>query len=210
MHHIVLVSSNHYFHEILEQFCIKRDDYQFHAFGKWEECVSHFTQDMDIYITDNYSPEHVNSINVPILYLGDDIGINIANNVVVVSIPFYLDDFLVILRTKLEAFRIKKSKRIKWSVFVLDVIAKELQHIPTGQKMLLTDKEIAIVVCLYSLRDKGALRHEDLAEYILGHENTIDSHAIPSHIYRVRQKLAELSIEEDFIISDKNGYQLVL
>ena len=85
-----------------------------------------------------------------------------------------------------------------------------MHYLPTENVILLTDKEIAIIVCLYSLGSRGFVSHDDLAEYILGHENTIDSHAIPSHIYRLRQKLAERSIEDDFIVSDKKGYHLVI
>ncbi|MCH2037098.1 MAG: winged helix-turn-helix domain-containing protein [Rickettsiales bacterium] len=212
MHTILLVSSNYFYHELLEQFCSKRDGYGLMKVESFDECQEQIQQEQaDIVITDVLSAHEMASLSaLPLIYFSEHSQEPMPEHVAVIKRPCYFDDVLKILRTKLEASRIRKDKRISWSVFMLDVLAKELHYLPSEVRISLTDKEIALIVCLHSLRDKEFVSHDDLAEYVLGHENTVDSHAIPSHIYRLRQKLAEHSIEEDIITTDKKGYRLVI
>lgn len=71
----------------------------------------------------------------------------------------------------------------------------------------LTDKEAAMLGCLYHHR-QGWLSRQDLLEEVWGYSESITTHTLETHLYRLRSKLRGLFGEEDIIITRNSSYRL--
>ena len=68
----------------------------------------------------------------------------------------------------------------------------------------LTEKEIEIILYLNS--DSVKKNVLNLQKKIWGYSSNIETHTVETHIYRLRKKINEKFKDNEFILSDKNGY----
>jgi len=76
-----------------------------------------------------------------------------------------------------------------------------------GQSIRLTEKESAILVCLFENKEKLVSRRVLLAE-VWGYEHTATTHTVETHIYRLRQKIERNPSNSEFLRTEPGGYQL--
>lgn len=69
----------------------------------------------------------------------------------------------------------------------------------------LTEKEVALIQALYDAG--GMVEKEILLADTWGYQEGVDTHTLETHIYRLRQKIAE-HCQEEFILTEANGYRL--
>lgn len=72
----------------------------------------------------------------------------------------------------------------------------------------LTEKEISIIIHLYNAVN-NTISKQDLLLTIWGYSESIDTHTLESHIYKLRQKIEKDSSNPKIIITEKNGYKLI-
>ena len=68
----------------------------------------------------------------------------------------------------------------------------------------LTEKEIEIILYLTQSKKKHDVL--DLQKNIWGYSPDMETHTVETHIYRLRKKISNKFNDENFILSDKNGY----
>ena len=73
-------------------------------------------------------------------------------------------------------------------------------------KLKLTEKEANIILFLYN--SKIAIGIEKLQSEVWGYNSELETHTVETHIYRLRKKLLEKFNDNNFIQSEKNGYQI--
>ena len=77
-----------------------------------------------------------------------------------------------------------------------------------GQKVRLTEKEIAILKFLYRAGEKvitrGVLLHE-----VWGYSSGVTTHTLETHIYRLRQKIERDPSKPELLVFELGGYKLV-
>lgn len=71
----------------------------------------------------------------------------------------------------------------------------------------LTDKEGAVLLCLYHHRH-AVVPRQLLLEEVWGYGEGIDTHTLETHLYRLRQKLKAIPGGEDWIRSHQGTYRL--
>ena len=71
----------------------------------------------------------------------------------------------------------------------------------------LTEKEINIIIYLFNI--KKPVNVDELQTKVWGYQSEIETHTVETHIYRLRKKIYKKFKDENFIISKKNGYQIV-
>ena len=73
-------------------------------------------------------------------------------------------------------------------------------------KLKLTEKEINTITYL-SKSDKP-VSIDELQEKVWSYQSDIETHTVETHIYRLRKKILNTFNDKDFLISEKNGYQI--
>ena len=73
-------------------------------------------------------------------------------------------------------------------------------------KLKLTEKEINTITYL-SKSDKP-VSIEELQKKVWSYQSDIETHTVETHIYRLRKKIFNTFNDSNFIISEKNGYQI--
>lgn len=75
-----------------------------------------------------------------------------------------------------------------------------------GEEAKLTDKETDIL--LYLSRLKTPASRDELLREVWQYKDGVTTHTLETHIYRLRQKLAQLLDNKDVLLTDEGGYYL--
>ncbi len=76
-----------------------------------------------------------------------------------------------------------------------------------GKQIYLTEKEVAIIICLYESKG-SAISREELLKSIWGYVDSVETHTLETHIYRLRQKIEDNPSQPNIIITDGDGYKI--
>lgn len=101
------------------------------------------------------------------------------------------------------------TQDISFSGFTLRPRALELANTKSGTEVKVTEKECEILQFLLSLHG-GAAARETLLKAVWGYADGIETHTLETHIYRLRQKLEEDPSSPRVLVTDEDGYRLVL
>lgn len=106
---------------------------------------------------------------------------------------------------------IKRDAALSQQDFLL---ASDLLYRPAGKLLAckgrtieLTDKESALLHCLYHNRQDWLAR-ETLLQAVWGYGGGMDTHTLETHLYRLRGKLKEIGGDAEFILSRQGQYRL--
>ena len=101
------------------------------------------------------------------------------------------------------------TEEVKLSAeYSLLVRHKQLSHTASGKVAMLTDTEVRLLQ--YLAHAKGQLAAKDqLLKDVWGFGETIDTHTLETHIYRLRGKFRDLS-GNDGIEAAEGGYRLII
>jgi len=83
---------------------------------------------------------------------------------------------------------------------------KMLCDIGTDSVQTLTEKETTILKFLYQAFPSDISKAQILAE-VWGFQNTVSTHTLETHIYRLRQKISLLT-DKQLVLTTENGYRL--
>ena len=130
--------------------------------------------------------------------------IKFSNHLIIKKIPINIIELkekinLTILK---ERFKIQSNKYIK--DYNLDLNSREL--IKKNLKLKLTQKEIEIIILLDNSKKNQAV--VDLQKKVWGYSSDLETHTVETHIYRLRKKILEKFGDNNFILSEKNGYKI--
>ena len=73
-------------------------------------------------------------------------------------------------------------------------------------KLKLTEKEISSII--YIFKSTSAVKIQELQTKVWGYQSELETHTVETHIYRLRKKILKTFNDDDFIISNKNGYEI--
>ena len=83
---------------------------------------------------------------------------------------------------------------------------KMLCDIDSDSVQTLTEKETTILKFLYQAFPSDISKAHILAE-VWGFQNTVSTHTLETHIYRLRQKISQLT-DKQLVLTTENGYRL--
>ena len=78
--------------------------------------------------------------------------------------------------------------------------------ISKNSKLKLTEKETNTII--YLSKKNKAVSVDELQEDVWSYQPDIETHTVETHIYRLRKKILNIFHDNDFIISEKNGYKI--
>ena len=72
--------------------------------------------------------------------------------------------------------------------------------------MKLTEKEANIIVYLF--QSDNSVSVDRLQFDVWGYRSKLETHTVETHVYRLRKKILKKFNDNNFIISNKNGYKI--
>jgi DNA-binding response OmpR family regulator len=78
-----------------------------------------------------------------------------------------------------------------------------------GEDVRLTEKEVAILICLHEAGGKIVGR-EKLLDSVWGYADNVETHTLETHIYRLRQKIEMDPSDPKILLTQEAGYALTL
>ena len=118
------------------------------------------------------------------------------------NLPLTLKKLLEIINIKLIQLKFNSQSKMVIKNYELNLNSKFLSR--DNLNLKLTEKEIEIILYLNNLKTKHTVL--DLQKNIWGYTANMETHTVETHIYRLRKKIINFFKDNDFILSDKNGY----
>ena len=74
-------------------------------------------------------------------------------------------------------------------------------------KLSLTERETNLIIYLY--KSQNPVKIETLQKEVWEYGSKLDTHTVETHIYRLRKKISEKFNDQNFIKSQKKGYEII-
>ena len=116
--------------------------------------------------------------------------------------PILLLKLIELINIQLIKVKLNYQSKVNIKEYVLDINSKIFSK--NNLILKLTEKEIEIILYLINNNNKHSVL--DLQKNIWGYAADMETHTVETHIYRLRKKISDKFNEDNFIISDPNGY----
>ena len=74
------------------------------------------------------------------------------------------------------------------------------------KSIILTEKEIQLLELF--LNNQKPISKEKILSTVWNYSSDADTHTVETHIYRLRKKISDEFLDENFILTNKDGYYL--
>ena len=88
--------------------------------------------------------------------------------------------------------------------YTIDINAREMSS--NNIKLKLTEKEVNTIIYLSKVNKPISIN--ELQTKVWDYHSDIETHTVETHIYRLRKKISKIFLDNNFIISKNNGYQI--
>tara|TARA_B100001057_G_scaffold319701_1_gene319926 strand:- start:271 stop:834 length:564 start_codon:yes stop_codon:yes gene_type:complete len=114
--------------------------------------------------------------------------------------------FKLVEKINIEFLKIQfiSQSEVRVNNYTIDLNSREM--LANKTKLKLTEKEINTIT--YLSKSDNPVSIDELQEKVWSYQSDIETHTVETHIYRLRKKILNTFNDKDFIISEKNGYQI--
>tara|TARA_B100000676_G_C17975839_1_gene786069 strand:- start:65 stop:628 length:564 start_codon:yes stop_codon:yes gene_type:complete len=130
--------------------------------------------------------------------------LNVNNQVILDILPISMSSLIEKINIQFLKLQFNNQSRFKIKKYFIDLNSREI--ILNKIKLKLTEKETKIIT--YLSKEKKPVTIEELEENVWSYQSDIETHTVETHIYRLRKKILSTFNDNDFILSEKNGYQI--
>ena len=129
---------------------------------------------------------------------------DIQNQFVLDNLP--INVFKLIEKINIEFLKLQfnSQSEVKVNNYTIDLNSREM--LTKNTKLKLTEKEINTII--YLSKSEKPVGVDELQEKVWSYQSDIETHTVETHIYRLRKKILNTFNDNNFIISEKNGYQI--
>ena len=129
---------------------------------------------------------------------------NIKNQLVLDNTPINI--FKLVEKINIEFLKLQFNSQSEFKVnnYTIDLNSREM--LINNTKLKLTEKEINTIT--YLSRSSKPVNIDELQEKVWSYQSDIETHTVETHIYRLRKKISNTFNDNEFITSEKNGYQI--
>ena len=146
--------------------------------------------------------QHKNLSNY--LVISNQKNLNIGNQFVLDNTPINIFKLVEKINIEFLKLQFNSQSEIRINNYIIDINSREI--LTKYARLKLTEKEINTITYL-SKSDKP-VSIDELQEKVWSYQSDIETHTVETHIYRLRKKILNTFKDNDFIISEKNGYQI--
>ena len=122
----------------------------------------------------------------------------------IIKLPTSVQDINQIVEKTAAKKQFNFNSSIVVKSYLLDKNEKKL--LKNNKSIILTEKEIQLLELLLS--KKKPVSKNDILSIVWNYSSDADTHTVETHIYRLRKKINETFLDENFIINGKEGYYL--
>jgi DNA-binding response OmpR family regulator len=121
--------------------------------------------------------------------------------------PFRMAEFLARLRAQLRSFQSSEDAVFTVGPYTFRPAAKLLRDPTRNRRIVLTEKEAAIMKFLYRAGSRAVAR-QTLLDQVWGYNAAATTHTLETHIYRLRQKIEPNPANACLLLTEPGGYRL--
>ena len=120
------------------------------------------------------------------------------------ELPATLKEINAIVENTAAKNKFNKNSSIKIKSYLLNKNEKKLFKLDNF--IVLTEKEIQLLELF--LDNKKPVPKKNILSFVWNYSSDADSHTVETHIYRLRKKIADKFMDDNFILNNKDGYYL--
>ena len=130
--------------------------------------------------------------------------LNFDNQFVLDNKPINI--FKLIEKINIEFLKIQFNSQSEFKVsnYTIDLNSREM--FINENRLKLTEKEINTIT--YLSKSNKPVSIDELQEKVWSYQSDMETHTVETHIYRLRKKILDKFDDREFIISEKDGYQI--
>ena len=118
------------------------------------------------------------------------------------NFPLSLNKLIELINIQLIKLKFTNQSKISIKDYELNLNSKFFSR--SGLSLKLTEKETEIILYLNESKEKHDVL--DLQKNIWGYALGMETHTVETHIYRLRKKISDKFLDENFILNNKEGY----
>ena len=127
---------------------------------------------------------------------------NKINNTQYIFYPFNIYDLVEKINTELIKQKYSDQSFIKILNYSLDINSRIISN--DSGRLKLTEREVDIILFLND--HKKPQKVNVLQNQVWKYSSELETHTVETHIYRLRKKIIDKFKDDNFILSDENGY----
>ena len=131
-----------------------------------------------------------------------DIDIDIRNIIIVERFPIQFNNLIELINVHLIKQKYNFQSKLSVKDYTIDLNSRTINT--QNKKLKLTERELDIIMFLKNHNIPQKI--EILQNQIWKYSSDLETHTVETHVYRLRKKIKEAFNDDNFIISQDNGY----
>jgi hypothetical protein len=129
---------------------------------------------------------------------------NIVNQFVLKNTPINIFKLVEKINIEFLKLQFNSQSQVRVNNYTINLNSREM--LINDIKLKLTEKEINTIS--YLSQSNKPVSIDELQKKVWSYQYDIETHTVETHIYRLRKKIYNTFNDKEFIISQKNGYQI--
>ena len=129
---------------------------------------------------------------------------NVKNQLTLNNLPIKISKLVEKINIEFLKTNFHDQSEIKIGKYVINLNSREMCNKKTILK--LTEKEVNIILFLANFHAPTSINK--LQNEVWGYQSDLETHTVETHIYRLRKKILSKFGDDNFIISEKQGYKI--
>ncbi len=130
--------------------------------------------------------------------------INFKNQIIFNDFPIRINKIIQTINIKFLKNKFNLQSDINIGNYTINLNSREISK--NELKLSLTERETNLIIYLY--KSNTPVKIETLQREVWEYGSKLDTHTVETHIYRLRKKINEKFNDNNFIKSQKNGYEI--
>ena len=129
---------------------------------------------------------------------------SLDNQIIFNSFPVSILKLLEKINTQFLKINFNKQSDIMIGSYKFNLNSREMSQ--SKLRLKLTEKEINSIIYLFNSKD--VVKIDELQSKVWGYQPELETHTVETHIYRLRKKILKKFNDENFILTNKSGYEI--
>ena len=130
--------------------------------------------------------------------------LKLNNQFILTQLPIKIFKMIEKLNIEFLKHQFVEQSKVIIRDYTIDINGREMSL--KNVKLKLTEKEVNTIIYLSKLNKPISIN--ELQTKVWDYHFDIETHTVETHIYRLRKKISKNFLDDNFIISKNNGYQI--